>query len=359
MNALLSAVFTPEEVDQALDQMHPLKSPGPDSFGASFYQKHWQIVGDEVRKAVLDYLNLGIFDQSINSTYIALIPKLTTASCVSEFKPISLCNVLYKLISKVLANRLKQVLPSVISPYQSAFVPGWLIIDNVLATYEALHSMKTCMRGKKGYMVVKLDMSKAYDRVEWSFLEAMMRRLGFTKGWISMIMRCVSCVSYSVLVNGVPYGNIRPSRGLRQGDPLSPYLFLLVAEGLSTMLVGAEREGKITGVPFSGGRLRLSHLFFADDSLLFVRANFTEWACLLGILSWYEKASDQKLNAAKTSIFFSKNTRAEFKDFLRSFAGISTTSSYEKYLGLPALVGRSKIKTFAGIKGRVRKKMDG
>jgi len=100
-------------------------------------------------------------------------------------------------------------------------------------------------------------------------------------------------------------------------------------------------------------------LFFADDSLLFCRANFTEWGRLLGILSWYEKASGQKLNAAKTSIFFSKNTGAEFKDFLRSSAGISTTSSYDKYLGLPALVGRSKNKTFAVIEGRVRKKMDG
>jgi hypothetical protein len=184
MNAMLSAVFTPEEVDQALAQMHPLKSPGLDGFGASFYQKHWQIVGDEVRKVVLDFLNLGVFDQSINSTYIALIPKLTTASCVSEFRPISLCNVLYKLISKVLANRLKQVLPSIISQFQSAFVSGRLITDNVLAAYEALHSMNTRMRGKKGYMAVKLDMSKAYDRVEWSFLEAMMRRLGFTECWI-------------------------------------------------------------------------------------------------------------------------------------------------------------------------------
>jgi hypothetical protein len=103
----LTTILIAEEVDQTLGQMHPFKSPGLDGFGASFYQKHWQIVGDEVRKAVLDFLDIGVFDQSFNSTFIALIPKLTTASCVSEFKPISSCNVLYKQISKVLANRLK------------------------------------------------------------------------------------------------------------------------------------------------------------------------------------------------------------------------------------------------------------
>jgi hypothetical protein len=331
MNARLTAVFTPEEVDHALGQMHPLKSPGPDGFGASFYQKHWQIVGTGVRKAVLDFLNRGVFDQSINSTFIALIPKLSAALCVSEFRPISLCNVIYKLISKVLANRLKQVLPSIISQYQSAFVPGRLITDNILVAYKALHSMDTRMKGRKGYMAVKLDMSKAYDRVEWSFLEAMMEKLGFAEGWILMIMRCVTSVTYFVLVNGVPHGMIKPSRGIRQGDPLSPYLFLLVAEGLSSMLVRAEMGGQITGVPITAGVCRLSHLFFAEDSLLFGRANFNEWVKLMVILKLYENASGQQLNSGKTSIFFSKNTRAEFRNFLRTSSGISSTSRYEKY----------------------------
>jgi hypothetical protein len=244
-----------------------------------------------------------------------LIPKLTTTSCVSEFIPISVCIVLYKLIEKVLANRLKQVLPSIISQHQSTFVLGRLITDNILVAYEAFHSMDTRMNGKKGFMAMKLDMNKAYDRVEWSFLEAMMQRLGFTEAWIFLITQCVRSVTNAVLVNGDPYEKITPSRGLRQGDPFSPYLFIWVAKGLSSLIVKAEMDNKIIGVPISAGGTRLSHLFFADDNLLFCRANFIEWGNIMEILKLYEKASDQKLNADKTSIFFSRNTGNRIQRF--------------------------------------------
>jgi hypothetical protein len=112
------------------------------------------------------FLNIGVMDDSINNTYIALIPKTAKPSSVTEFRPISLCNVIYKLISKVLANKLKVVLPKIISPTQSAFIPGRLITDNILAIYETLHSMQTRMWSKVGFMGIKLDMSKTYDRVE-------------------------------------------------------------------------------------------------------------------------------------------------------------------------------------------------
>lgn len=146
--------------------MHPLKAPGPDGFSACFYQQHWATVGGEVRTTVLNFLNLGTFDEAINTTFIALIPKVSPSTKVTDFRPISLCNVLYKFIAKVSANRLKVLLPSIISCNQSAFIPGRLISNNVLVAYEALHTMDTKLRGKKGFMALKLDMSKAYDRIE-------------------------------------------------------------------------------------------------------------------------------------------------------------------------------------------------
>jgi hypothetical protein len=164
MNSSLLWPFTHEEIDGALAQMSPLKALGPDEYGVCFFEKHWSYIGAQVKGVGLNFLNLGIFDPTINFTYIALILKSDLASNVSDFRPISLCNVLYKLIAKVLANRLKRVLPKVISQNQSAFLPGRLIFDNILVAYEALHTMDTRLKGRKGYMAIKLDMSKAYDR---------------------------------------------------------------------------------------------------------------------------------------------------------------------------------------------------
>jgi hypothetical protein len=253
MNATLTRTFTMAEVDFALHQMHPLKSPGPDGFSACFYQNSWQTLQREVCRAVLDFLNFDVFIEDINATNIALIPKVSNPTRITEFRPISLCNVIYKLIAKVLANRLKKVLPAIISSTQSAFVPGRLITDNILVAFEALHTMDGRMKGREGYMALKLDMSKAYDRVEWGFLELMMRKIGFNERWVNLTMTCVRTVSYSVVVHGQPYGKIIPTRGLRQGDPLSPYFFILCAEGLSFLLQKAERERRITGLPVTRG----------------------------------------------------------------------------------------------------------
>jgi hypothetical protein len=272
-------------------------------------------------------------DGVINSTNIALIPKKKTSVSVTEFIPISLCNVVYKIIAKVLANRLKMVLPSIISPNQSAFLSGRLITDNILAAYETMHSMHTKMWSKVGFIGIKLDMSKAYDRVEWGFLEAVMTKMGFATGWIKLVMECITTVRYAIVVNGRPTGNIIPTRGLRQGDPLSPYLFILCAEALSSMITQAEVKGVITGVPTSPKGPRLSHLFFVDDSLLFCKANSVEWRRLTKILEKYETASGQKLNKEKTSLFFSRNTSAAKREEITQCSGLKATEKYEKYFG--------------------------
>ena len=169
MQEVLSSEFSAEEVKAALFQMGPTKAPGPDGMNTLFYQKFWHVVSNNVVNAVLDFLNSGKMVPDINHTNIVLIPKIKSPEKISDFRPISLCNVIYKIISKVLANRLKQILPQIISPTQSAFVPWRLITDNVLVAYETLHAMHYQKKGKKGSLALKLDISKAYDRVEWPF----------------------------------------------------------------------------------------------------------------------------------------------------------------------------------------------
>ncbi|XP_059449559.1 uncharacterized protein LOC132180675 [Corylus avellana] len=224
MNKNLLQEFTSEEVLLALQQMAPLKSLGPEGLPACFFQENWEIVGDEV-----------------------------------------------------LANRLKLILPMIISQNQSAFIPGRLVLDNTLAAYETLHTMYCRMWGNVGYMAIKLDMNKAYDQVEWYFLENVMIKMGFDRRWVNIIMTCISSIRYAIIVNGNPVGDIRPSRGMRQGDPLSLYLFLLSAEVLSSQLHQAASEGILTGVPTSLRGPRLNHLFFANDSLLFCKATEADW----------------------------------------------------------------------------------
>ncbi|XP_035551053.1 uncharacterized protein LOC118349651 [Juglans regia] len=195
---------TVEEVEVALRQMSPFKSPGPDGFSAGFYQDHWKIVSHDVSKAVIYFFIHRNLPKGWNHTHLVLIPKVKSPTSVREFRPISLCNVNYKLISMVLANRMKGILGKVICWNQSAFILNRLITDNIMVAYELLHSMHSKRKGRAGSMAIKLDMSKAYDRVEWDFLAAMLLKLGFSQNWTDLVMECVKSVSYSVVINGEP-----------------------------------------------------------------------------------------------------------------------------------------------------------
>lgn len=150
----------------------------------------------------LAFFNYNYSRDNVNTTFITLIPKLKNDVKVKDFRPISLCNVVYKIVAKVLANRLQSMLQNIISPNQHAFIPGRLIFDNTLIAYEVLHSMTSRCRGRARYMDPKLDMSKTYDLIEWPFLEAVLLKMGFHANWIKLIMICISIFSYSTLING-------------------------------------------------------------------------------------------------------------------------------------------------------------
>lgn len=227
-----------------------------------------------------------------------------------HLRPIALCNVLYKIVSKMLALRMKNVLAQIVNPIQSAFLPNCFILDNVIIAYEVLHHMKRYHHGEHGMAALKLDMSKAYDQVEWVFLHQLMMKMGFDWRWISLLMLCVETVRYSVIQRGKKFGSINPECGLRQGDPLSPFLFILCAKGLSASLQLRENQRAIHGCRIArrAGAPIISHLFFADDSYLVFRAEVMEASTIKRCLKDYEDASGQMVNFQKSVIFFSPNT---------------------------------------------------
>jgi len=352
MNNSLIKEFTPEEVKAVVDSIGDLKAPGPDEMPAVFYKQFWDVIGEKVTKEVLDVLNGGLIPEGWNETTIVLIPKVKNPDKLKDLRPISLCNVIYKIVSKALANRLKQILLEMISPAQSAFVPGRLISNNILIAYELTHYMKQKKKGKEGYAAVKLDMSKAYDRVEWHFLAQMMEKLEFHQRWINVVMKCVSSVSYKIRVNGELTETFKPERGQRQGDPLSPYLFLLCAEGFSALLQRAEEIRLMRGVKVCPRAPSVSHLLFADDSLILFRANRGDAQQLQSILRLYEECSGQLINKDKSAAMIRKQ---EVMQELR----ITKETMNERYLGLPVHVGRSRSFVFAYLKDRIWKRIQG
>lgn len=276
---------------------------------------------------------------------------------MTELRHISLCLVHYKIISKVLCNILKRIQPDIVSNTQGAFVRGRLITDNILVAHEMVHALRTKEGIDNDYMAIKTYMSKAYDRVEWCFVEFLLEKMGFDRKWVMWIISCISSVTYSILLNDRQHGFIKPERGIRQGDPLSPFLFILCVEALVSTLNQAESLGQLIGIHLSREGPAVHHLLFADDSLLLCKATTEEGAEIVRRLKLYGDASGQLINTSKSSLIFGSKVPQHVRVMMKEVVGITTEGGEGSYLGLPECFSGSKSKILNFIHDKVQKRL--
>ncbi|KAL5538858.1 hypothetical protein UlMin_043555 [Ulmus minor] len=282
-NADLLRIPTWEEVRNVVFSMGAFKAPGPDGMSALFYKHYWNIVGWDLVAAVRDFFMTNSMAKSLNENFIVLIPKNPSPT-------------------RPLLNRL-------VCPTQNAFVPERSIHDNSVLVQEAIHSMKK-KKGSLGWMALKIDLEKAYDRISWFFIK-------------------------ELLINGAYFRDIKPKRGLRQGDPLSPYLFILCIDILSRLFLRKVESGLIHGFKLSRGGPSLHHLMFADDIFIFGKACITEASHIKETLDTFCSWLGLSFNSSKSSIFFSGNTRGAIASQLTDLLGFERIPMDSCYLGLP------------------------
>jgi hypothetical protein len=232
------APINEKDVKLSLWSLKPFKAPGPDGLHPGFFQKCWHIVGESVVKEVSHIFSSGKMPEYLNKTLISLIPKCLGPETLNQFRPISLCNTVYKIVTKIMVSRLRPIIGNLVSPFQAAFVPGRRGLDNVIIAQELIHSIQR-KKGRIGQFILKLDLEKAYDRLEWDFIREVLMFFKFPTSFVNLVLECVSTTSFSILVNGGQMETFKPSRGIRQGDPLSPYLFILCMEYLSLKILEA------------------------------------------------------------------------------------------------------------------------
>ena len=293
----LTARFGEEEIKAAVWACGGDKSLGPDGFNFNFIKQFWETLKPDFTRFLDEFYINGRFPKGSNASFIALIPKTTNPQTLNDYRPISLIGCVYKIVSKILATKLARVLPHLIDERQTTFLKGRHILHGVMIANEVIVEAKY---KKNPCMIFKVDFEKAYDSVSWGFLNYMMMRMGFYEKWRQWIYGCLSSATISILINGSPTSEFVPQRGLRQGDPLAPFLFNIVAEGLTGLMRTTISKNMFHSYQVGSQKEEINILQYADDTLFFGTATMDNIRVLKSILRIFEMDSGLKINYAKS-----------------------------------------------------------
>ncbi|GJS66902.1 RNA-directed DNA polymerase, eukaryota [Tanacetum coccineum] len=294
----LECDVTKEELKKAVWDCGIDKSPGPDGFTFGFYRRFWSTIENDVFEAVKYFFNSGAIPNGCNSSFIALIPKIPDANLVKDFRPIILIGSMYKIIAKILANRLVGVLGDIVNEVQSAFIAERQILDGPFILNEVL---QWCKLKKKQSLIFKVDFEKAFDSIRWDFLDDILKKFGFGDKWCNWIQSCLRSSRGSIIINGSPTEEFYFQKGLKQGDPLSPFLFILVMESLHLSFQRVVDAGMFKGVQLNPS-LNLSHMFYADDAVFVGQWCDDNINILTHVLDCFYWASGLRINMSKSKI---------------------------------------------------------
>ncbi|VFQ75326.1 unnamed protein product [Cuscuta campestris] len=335
-NLELTKVPTGEEIKEVVWNLNPDSAPGPDGFNGNFFKSCWDTVKEDIISASQEFF-LGIpVPRSYGSTFLTLIPKKEDPKNFSDYRPISLSTFMSKINTKILANRLQKILPKIISFEQTGFQQNKGIEEQILLTEEMVHKIDNKTRGRN--IIIKLDMAKAFDNMEWDFITFVLQSLGFSKKACDLLMANLFATHISILINGSPCGFFKMQRGVKQGDPLSPLLFIIASEGLSCILNQSMNKGIIHH--YNTGRdLIVSHLGFADDIIIFTKGDGANLKKLVSLLKVYLDASGQVINYSKSRFYCGKKCSSSDINKMGRILGMQHGQIPFRYLGAPICKG--------------------
>ncbi|XP_072076815.1 uncharacterized protein [Arachis hypogaea] len=312
---------------------------------------------EEIREvvwdSVLEFFQSAKLPMDANVTWVALVPKVMGAKEIKDLRPISMVGCVYKVISKVLVRRMRLVMPGLVGDTQSAFAKGRKIHDGALITCETVQWLKL---HKKQAAIIKLDFQKAYDRVRWSFVDIVLQKMGFGLRWRTWVKECMTTVSMLMLINGSPSKPFRIERGLRQGDPLSPFLFILAVDILHRMVGKAVRNGRISPLLVGRDNIELSHLQFADDTILFFPKDTKILVNYKRLLRCFELMSGLSINFDKSSLIL-VNCEQELVTNMCGLLECAEATLPVKYLGISLGTNPRLVKTWKPIIDKVEDKL--